>query len=496
MRRFFLLSACLLGLCSCIHDNFGPSSCGDESLFVLHVAPVSTRGQRAGTAVPETINELRVIAIGRGADGKGVIEINRHVFFDETAASEFGYAFTWRAEAGKKDFYIIANESSVGQVSYSPDITATGLPTSLTEFLDRYPALTGADLHLSEDNASVPNSTVDHNGSLPGGVPDAGTVAAAQGSAEEFCTLIQAVYFAPDLRPKRVEEQEVMRLPYSSCYKDVELQDGVTVARTMYLVPVATKIAFNFVNYRRNEVEINNIAFSAVNSENFLLAHVGEGDCNKTFGQAGEEGYGTYYWVDWLAKVSEASHADGSLGEIPGLNNKYGWISDYEIPAGNQPTVIRLVGTDSLAGDGGNGEAGGGETTTILPRVPAYAEATGTPGSKLLGPYYLPESRNDITQTDTENQTVTEQIYYLTLGLHDTKHNSHDSDPPFNNKIVQNLKALFRNTYLLITIHMYAEESVDVYAEIKDWNYKRANGWVIEGNEPNPNPLTSAVHAH
>ena len=99
-----------------------------------------------------------------------------------------------------------------------------------------------------------------------------------------------------------------------------------------------------------------------------------------------------------------------------------------------------------------------------------------TPGTLNLGPFYVPESRNEITYEDAEKNKVTEQQYRFTLKLDDTKT---DATAPDFDLVIENLKALFRNTHVIININM-TEGDVKVYAEIQDWNHKYANGWVTE----------------
>lgn len=477
----FLLTA-LLALCgvsACIHKEGKPG--GEEpendpqALFVLHISPVNTRADASTDGVAEKIQSLRVIAISKDdEEGKNsVIEINRKVTFDNVVAVEkFGYSLTWQTRPGKKDFYIFANEESVDAIHVTTDATlpgGLGTNPTLTALLDYYKATPAGTL---TENGPSTGSHVDNTSSPT-------DLEAAKAQATAFSQVINAVYFAPTYEIQENEGKRTVYLPYTTFYGNVDVkkiekeEQEDDVNRTaddtpypMFLVPVATKFTFHFHNYRTNNVEIQKIEVSSTHTENFLLAQVAQEEQKKTFED------NSYYWVDWLEKVSNASwETEGSEGENITFNEKYGWISDYAMPNPDNKPPSCLVPLSAQPE----------QTAPSLPVIPAGKKDESTdeiqPKDYSLGPFYVPESRNLVAGTTAEQQ------YNLTLQLQDVSQK--DNVKEFNLSI-DNLKALFRNTSVIIDITL-REGEVGVYAEIVPWNVKSANGWLIEGDAPNGN---------
>lgn len=444
-----IAALCAAGLVSCTknRDGDGPDDNGsDRMLLVLHLLPVDAESVMTDTKVREMIGSLRIILLS-----DGIIECNQLMEFDGPgpfAASQFNYDFTWATFAGKKSFYIIANEGSVidGLQFQRPDGddgVLPEVPESLTALLDSYEAVGKEGLGDAE----------------------------AENSCAELEMVLKSICFEPDYT---VDGGDIY-LPYVSYYsaEEVEALDikkgdflGEEAPFTLYLVPVATKFTFNFTNYRPNDVEIKDITVSSANGAGFLMARVGEGDYRKLYGTSDDRStWLPYYWIDWLARVSEASHKNEDFDDNQNFNTKYGWISLYDIPEGDTPEPQTFISA---------------ETSRMVGKaVKTGAEGEdedGIPGTLTLGPYYLPESRNI--------DTVTGRLaYYLTLGLHDVTQTDED-DPKFENQPIQNLNALFRNTRVIINVIM-RQGDVRVYAEIAKWSEKTANGWVVEGPEPN-----------
>ena len=454
IKSVIMVLACILSMDSCIYDydtydQTAETEDSDKALFVLHIMPVNTRGDLPGSVV-ERIKSLRVIAISKGEEGEDdVIEINRLVTFNDEASADFGYAFTWHTTSGNKDFYIIANEESVPSISFE-DAADNLLPkevktlTNLTALLNHYKATPNSgEFRLTPSTSS--KSTADNKT----GESDMACDVA------EFKKAINAVYFSPTYEIQEIQgdEKKQIFLPYTTCYENVEVKalkdNGFKEnSKTMYLVPVATKFIFNFYNYRLSPVYVNEISMKSINTNNFLVPRVGETDLKKAFD--GTE----YAWIDWLAKVSEASHDNMGFNENVDFNEKYGWISDYEMP---EETL---------------------EATTFVEqknRIPGGDEDS--PSKVSFGPYYRPESK--------KLKNADGQEYYLTISLDDTVEGK--QAPKLEDLLISNLKALFRNTCVIINVTM-RDGDVEVYAEIADWNKKKANGWVVEGHEPNLTP--------
>ena len=441
------ITLCIVGLLfmmalpSCVYDKIaGPTVGGetDDYLIVLRINALD--GTITGPDIGdnhEMVKSLRIIMLNNGA-----VELNRYVVPGQVPEginmAELDYVLTVRTIPGSKKFYILANEESVAQPQFTDEVTPPqDMPDNLHDYLESI-------------------------------VPDTDDALAGQ----DLEDILNSIYFRPDYTAADAEGN--IYLPYATYY------DGYTVGSSapsnatnplqMYLVPVATKFMFQFVNYRLSEVEINNITVFSTNLDNYMLARVNEPDVSKNFD-------GTdYYWVDWLAKVSAASHSNSDFYDNVNFNEKYGWISNYDMPFKTVIEASRFI-----------------DSQNIIP-VPAGTldEETEeiTPQSLVLGPFYAPESWNTFTYTDeTTKEVVTVQRYGLTLGLHDVN-SLPESDPVFENVTIDNLHALFRNTCVLIKVTM-SSGPVEVYAEINPWNTKTANGWLVEGNAPSNNPFNN-----
>lgn len=461
---FTFTVCCALYATACIADHYPCDPDGEEAydgnLLVLHISPVSRSADGAG-AVTEKIRSLRIIVMGKdNAGNKTSVEYNKLLTLpgEVSASKDFSYALTLPVTAGKKDIWLFANEESVTGIRYEAEEGVQlpdGLPTTknLADLMEHYKV---------EGSGLAPNTET---------TPD----------PEGFSKALRAVWFAPQYD---IEEDGSVFLPYASCYTDIsgysreerEQAGNDNLVQTLYLVPVATKFTFNFTNYRSNPVEINEITVDEIHSDNFLLAQVGPAEEYKEFD--GTE----LWWIDWLAKVSEASHGSPGYADNTSFNERYGWIADYALPAlARQSESHRFVQRE--------------KTSSTPPYTVARKDETSAePGKCSLGPFYLPESRHEVTYDMTvkdENgqdikETVTEQIWYLTLKLHDTA-SSPGADPFFDKVPVSNLNSLFRNTSVTVNVTL-REGDVEIYAEIHDWNEKSANGWVTGGEDSAPLP--------
>lgn len=413
---FAIWGALCLG--ACIYDNYPDSEeeintgvgSNDQMLLVLHISPLDAANSSSSVNTNEKIKSLRIIILG-----KDTLECNKLVTFSSTAVSAyFNYIFTWPTVPGNKEVYLIANEESVTNIQYG-DASINDYSSTLSGLLELY-------------KDSEPH-------------------------AKEFRSLMKSVYFSPQY--EKEPETGNIYLPYTSYY-EIEAEKEKHLEQTAYLVPVATKFTFKFINKRENPVEVSNISITEVNSDNFLFASVEDTDCYKVFVDDNKK----YYWIDWLAKVAEASHSNEDYGNNEVFNERYGWILGYKMPTEITEVYHFIKSNIQIKGKGD--------------------AATATPYN--LGPFYVPESRYNRTFKDAEGNTVTEQAYGLTLELKDATTNEQPSSE-FEDVIISNLKALFRNTSVVITITM-SEGSVEVYAEIEPWVKQSIYGWVEEGTAP------------
>lgn len=433
------MAMCLLGAgCSSDRDELT----GDNELLpdgymklVLNIHPLATRSV-TDLSVTERIQSLRIIIIDADED---VIEENKLVTLNNGieahAVENFQYFYTFVTHTGNKQLILLANEESIGAVSYNetPDMTLPAdLPTDITDLLDSYPA-------GSEADASV------------------------------LYNVLNAAYFSPDYT---IDENSDIYLPYVALYEEEiteptpdQNSDTVTpqgIQWTTYMVPVAAKFTFIFNNFREHPVYVNEITLKNVNFDNYIMAHVGENDLYKNYD--GEE----YYWINWLAKVAQGSA--GSTGsQNAAFNTQYGWISDYEMPTSkSEEKTFMEAAPDEEFGFAVDGA-----------QVFNPEEGEIVPSTVTAGPFYVPESMNYLNVAT--GQTSASQIYFLTIALADTEEGA--LVPTFENVAIPNLGALFRDTSVLITLN-FKRGDVEVFAEVADWNTEAANGWLEKGDAP------------
>lgn len=291
---------------------------------------------------------------------------------------------------------------------------------------------------------------------------------AEQEPAGNFKEFVNSYAFAPVYTP---DEQNNIFLPYSYSYEGLVPKTGVVNTINAWLVPVATKFVFNFTNNRPNGINVNGISMKYANQSNYLLARPGEGELVKEYNGK------PISWVDWLAEISKNSWAYPDFAGNENFNGEVGWIIDYELPHPEDAEIFTFF-------EKGEVFTVRGATTTEVNGV-----ETTTPGKYSTPVFYLPESANfnrlDANQGDSdggESEEGMEQRFFLTMLFEDP--DVPNSKPPkFEDIAIPNLKALFRNTYVIIDVTM-SEGDIELYAEIANWNVKTANGWVSDRQAP------------
>ena len=232
---------------------------------------------------------------------------------------------------------------------------------------------------------------------------------------------VNELYFAPDYS---VEEP----IPMSSMY-EIDFKEGREDYQ-FYLVRVATKFTVNFFNWRGEEVTVENFSIESHADKNFLMAHVNS--YPDTQNPETNQKYPT--WIDWLKAVSDASNVDSDAA-----TNRFGWLTDYELPEQSTATIYTH-----------------GKVTVGKPTVDIDNPDNSKPGVASDVPvFYLPESKN-------LKAGATEQEYILTIKIAGRAE-------PFVCKL-DKLKALFRNTHLVVNITMYNSNEIVVdvipYSEV------------------------------
>ena len=232
-----------------------------------------------------------------------------------------------------------------------------------------------------------------------------------------FASIVDNFVFIPDYKNP---------IQMSSVY-DVPVKAENLVEREFYLVRAATKFAFRFTNKRKSKVSIDAIHTSDIAGATYLIPHKRE----PLFMSFDDE---SLYWINWLKKVADESQQSPDDVE---LADKRGWIQAYDIPSETSHQEVTVNGpleVPSMTGD--------------------------QPGKAVFPVFYLPESK----KLKAGSATYGEQEYTLKLDM------SENGKELSFTKTFPNLKALFRNTHVLVDITFTEKDEVKVqvvpYAEV------------------------------
>lgn len=232
-----------------------------------------------------------------------------------------------------------------------------------------------------------------------------------------FASIVDNFVFIPDYKNP---------IPMSSVY-DVPVKAENLVEREFYFVRAATKFAFRFTNKRKSKVSIDAIHISDIAGATYLIPHKRE----PLFMSFDDE---SLYWINWLKKVADESQQSPDDVE---LADRRGWIQAYDIPSETSHQEVTVNGpleVPSMTGD--------------------------QPGKAVFPVFYLPESK----KLKAGSATYGEQEYTLKLDM------SENGKELSFTKTFPNLKALFRNTHVLVDITFTEKDEVKVqvvpYAEV------------------------------
>ena len=232
-----------------------------------------------------------------------------------------------------------------------------------------------------------------------------------------FASIVDNFVFIPDYKNP---------IPMSSVY-DVPVKAENLVEREFYLVRAATKFAFRFTNKRKSKVSIDAIHISDIAGATYLIPHKRE----PLFMSFDDE---SLYWINWLKKVADESQQSPDDVE---LADKRGWIQAYDIPSETSHQEVTVNGPLEVPGMTGD-----------------------QPGKAVFPVFYLPESK----KLKAGSATYGEQEYTLKLDM------SENGKELSFTKTFPNLKALFRNTHVLVDITFTEKDEVKVqvvpYAEV------------------------------
>lgn len=443
------------------------------------------QGSQYSTGPIEKIKSLRLILLSGDE-----VELNQLVNIrDFQDLSQFEFTFRHSTRVGKKEFYFVANEESLGTIKFdTPEGSEAPQGTygdnlSFADLMDLFPPL---------ENINDPMNPDDDDDSI--GDPDDEDPAA---SGDELRRVLDAVVFTPSYYSTDVSQMSEIYLPYTSTYT-IEISKDENghflpadyIEKPMYLIASANKFYFKFVNNRDQAVAVNEISLSGIAGESYVVAHpdaseMWRGKDKKT------------WWIDWMRDVADNSWNNNETTEDNiGYNNLWGWIDKFTIPSNSYP-----VNSD-------NGGAGGSDSSTdpddgdepeveylgvynlpnlngsIMLEIPPF---NGEPTTRFIGPFYIPESRYMVTKefVDDYGNTYEQeaQEFYLTFNFEALYNDSAVENPVkiAKNVPIGNLNSLFRNTCVVITVKLLDASDASVYGEIYPWDYKYSqNGFLQE----------------
>lgn len=257
-----------------------------------------------------------------------------------------------------------------------------------------------------------------------------------------FETAVNQVCFAPDY-------SNDTPIPMSSVY-EIDIPAGAkNIEKTMYVVRVATKWTVTFENWRDGLVTVKSFSIGNFADKNYLMAHVGDSDKNNTL----FTGYSS--WMDWLKDVSDKSNIDPDNPTA----DASGWLQDYDMPAS-----ATHAGTYTCP-----------EEFSLSALIPATGEDAPKPGTHVLG-FYQPESKRlKAGEPDDGEQEYTMRLTLLAAG--------ENKDREFE-QALPNVRALFRNTHVQLSIRFDGKGLQTIYAGIVYWGfYSMVSGIVEEETE-------------
>lgn len=231
--------------------------------------------------------------------------------------------------------------------------------------------------------------------------------------AKGFEAAVNSLYFAPDYSNGKP-------IPMSSVY-EINFPEKGNFDGKFYVVRVATKFMVNFMNWRGEKVTVKKFTISKYADKNYLMAHVNDSEDNRQL-------FNGKTWIEWLTDVSNASSENDDYATTEAA----GWLKDYELPeqADKGKTYTH------------------GEFIVGLPTVDIDNPDNSKPGvAKNIPVFYLPESMNRKTGS-------TEQEYTLTIDIDGVTETFVCKLP--------NLKALFRNTHVVVDITMNKSNEITV----------------------------------
>lgn len=358
-----------------------------DTFITIEISPLT----RSESSSIEVIKSLRIILL----DPDGRLKANEYITYEEAKSlDKYFHNCELKTVTGKNKIFVIANEASIEEFNFEEG--PKDYRKSLTDFLNS----------LAPGNSGIENS-------------------------------LKTLYFIPNYNKP---------IPLS-CYYELELKEDngskSTVPQnnfTLFLVNVATKLEINFYNYRNDDVIFKNVSIEKIADYNYLIANIEDSEKNKVIDGK------SYYWIDWLKKVSEDTQNHPNLDESNESNNiindKWGWLTNYKMPSITEHENFNLISNN--------------DTWKIERSKEGQVGDKPIPGEFPTITFYLPESK-----FIPQNESV--QSYKMVFEIYSNNEES---------KIIETelgyVKTLFRNTKVKVNIELY-EGSLEIFAQIVKW---------------------------
>ena len=248
----------------------------------------------------------------------------------------------------------------------------------------------------------------------------------------DFENKISNAYFTPDF-DKGLVLSSSYEFTVDTSDKTHTDENNVYTPDTFYLVHNATKFEFRFENYRESDVTIEELTLSALagadgkagEGDMYLMANLDESEKTKKAPDGTEK-----YWIYWLYDVCRDTTATPELPGNATINENYGWIAKYALPstaAEHNPLDIKAKLDSSVS---------------------SWTIPAGNNNTLNLPIFYASESRYNVNNEDGLQQ------YTFDIKLKDAAGIEKD----FNDQELKNLKALFRNTHVIVTATVTGKE--------------------------------------
>ena len=203
----------------------------------------------------------------------------------------------------------------------------------------------------------------------------------------------------------------------------------------MNLVRVATKFTVDITNNRRENVTLTAFSIGSVGMRHYLMPHFTGEDGKHVINNAGPLGFdfGTesgLHWSDWLARAVDESQNNP---DDVALADRRGWIMKYAVPDGAVGASRQVV-----------------ETPVDIPRG----------STQRLPAAYFGESRGGVLEGSSFGDGAAageEQEYRFAA----TFRSSDGSEVTFADQKLPNLRSLFRNTHVRVSITL-GQNSLEV----------------------------------